>query len=49
MLYTHSELMVLLEGAMTLQDETGARHTFGPHDIFVVEQGPGAAGTAGST
>ena len=31
--------MVLLEGAVTLEDETGASHTFRQHDIFVVEQG----------
>ena len=39
MLYGHSELMVLLEGSVTLEDETGASHTFNRHDIFVVEQG----------
>lgn len=39
MLYGHSELMFLLEGSVTLEDETGERHTFERHDIFVVEQG----------
>lgn len=39
MRYAHSELMVLLEGAVTLQDETGASHRYERGDIFVVQQG----------
>jgi hypothetical protein len=31
--------MFLLEGAVTLEDATGASPTFTQHDIFVVEQG----------
>jgi uncharacterized cupin superfamily protein len=31
--------MYLLEGAVTLEDESGSRHIFTRHDIFVVEQG----------
>jgi uncharacterized cupin superfamily protein len=31
--------MYLLEGAVTLEDESGNRRTFMKHDIFVVEQG----------
>jgi uncharacterized cupin superfamily protein len=39
MLYGHCELMYLLEGAVTLEDEAGNRRTFMKHDIFFVEQG----------
>lgn len=39
MRYAHSELMVLLEGAVTLEDETGASRRFERGDIFVVQQG----------
>jgi uncharacterized cupin superfamily protein len=39
MLFGHCELMYLLEGAVTLEDEAGNRRTFMKHDIFVVEQG----------
>lgn len=39
MLYRHCELMYLLEGAVTLEDESGSRHIFTRHDIFVLEQG----------
>lgn len=39
MAYRHSELMHLLDGAVTLKDETGARHTFVRGDIFVVQHG----------
>jgi uncharacterized cupin superfamily protein len=39
MLFGHCELMYLLEGAVTLEDEVGNRRTFMKHDIFVVEQG----------
>lgn len=39
MRYAHSELMVLLEGTVTLQDETGASRRFERGDIFVVQHG----------
>jgi uncharacterized cupin superfamily protein len=39
MVYAHWELMYLLEGSVTLEDETGARRNFTPHDLFLVERG----------
>lgn len=39
MVYAHWELMVLLEGSVTLEDETAQRRTFTTDDIFVVERG----------
>ena len=39
MLFGHCELMHLLEGAVTLEDEAGNRRTFMKGDILVVEQG----------
>jgi uncharacterized cupin superfamily protein len=39
MLYRHCELMHLLEGSVTLVDETGRSATFSRGDIFLVEQG----------
>ena len=39
MLYRHYELMHLLEGSVTLVDETGRTGTFVRGDIFLVEQG----------
>jgi len=39
MLFRHYELMHLLEGAVTLDDELGERRTFSKGDIFLVEQG----------
>ncbi|HTH73372.1 MAG TPA: cupin domain-containing protein [Trinickia sp.] len=39
MRYPHYELMHLLEGSVTLVDETGRTATFSRGDIFLVEQG----------
>lgn len=36
--YRHYELMHLLEGAVTLEDEGGERRTFSKGDVFLVEQ-----------
>ncbi len=38
MAFKHFELMHLLEGAVTVEDHTGATHTFVSGDIFLVEQ-----------
>ncbi len=38
MAFKHFELMHLLEGAVTVEDHTGASHTFVTDDIFLVEQ-----------
>ncbi|WP_238587480.1 cupin domain-containing protein [Cupriavidus sp. IDO] len=38
MLYPHYELMYLLEGSVTFEDETGRSGTFSRGDIFLVEQ-----------
>lgn len=38
MRYRHYELMLLLDGAVTLEDEAGLRRTFVERDIFLVEQ-----------
>ncbi len=38
MTFKHFELMHLLEGAVTVEDHTGATHTFVTGDIFLVEQ-----------
>ncbi|SFU83817.1 cupin domain-containing protein [Pseudoduganella namucuonensis] len=38
MSYRHYELMYLLEGSVTFEDETGRRGTFSKGDIFLVEQ-----------
>lgn len=37
--YGHSELMHLLEGAVTFVDGTGSKATFSEGDVFLVEQG----------
>ncbi|WP_028206460.1 cupin domain-containing protein [Paraburkholderia nodosa] len=39
MFYHHCELMYLLEGSVTFEDEAGRTATFGRGDIFLVEQG----------
>lgn len=38
MQYRHHELMHLLQGSVTFQDEAGRRETFSAGDIFLVEQ-----------
>lgn len=38
MSYRHYELMYLLEGSVTFEDEAGRRGTFSKGDIFLVEQ-----------
>lgn len=37
MRYRHHELMHLLDGSVTFEDETGARRTFAKGDIFLLE------------
>ena len=39
MFYRHHELMHLLEGSVTFEDEGGSRATFGKGDIFIVRRG----------
>jgi uncharacterized cupin superfamily protein len=39
MFYSHCELMYLVEGSVTFEDEAGRRETFAQGDIFFVAQG----------